>query len=109
MDFQTNSSLKGTQKNERNPIEQLLYGGRSNAAQPRKLDAAPMVDWPTTKSRTRRSEALIDLRLHPRPPTRAAYPWKGLPHRRYLERFSFAENSAKRRFQSGGRFEPTGA
>jgi hypothetical protein len=34
MDFQTNSSLKGTQKNERNPIEQLLYGGRSNAAPP---------------------------------------------------------------------------
>jgi hypothetical protein len=98
MDFQTNSSLKGPQKDERNPIEQLLYGGRSNAAPPRKLDAARMVDWPTTKSRTRRSEALIDLRLHRRPPTRAACPWNGLPHRRHLERFSFAENSAKRRF-----------
>jgi hypothetical protein len=57
MDFQTNSSLKGTQKAQRNPIEQLLYVGLGNAAPPRKVDAAPMLDSLTTKSRTRRNQA----------------------------------------------------
>jgi hypothetical protein len=58
-DFQTNPSPSGIQKNKRNPIEQLLYGGRANVEPPREVDAASMVDSTTTSSRTRRSKALI--------------------------------------------------
>jgi hypothetical protein len=49
----------GHPKTKRNPIEQLLYGGRANVEPPREVDAASMVDSTTTSSRTRRSKALI--------------------------------------------------
>jgi hypothetical protein len=52
------SLSKEHSKNKRNPIKQLLYGGRGSAVPPREVDAAPMMDSTTTKSRTRRSQPL---------------------------------------------------
>lgn len=59
-DFETNPALVSLQKGKQILIEQLLFVGRGSAAPPRReLDTAPMVDSTTTRSRTRRSEALV--------------------------------------------------